>query len=435
MTSPLRRAPRATVALIALVAAGSLAAPAHAQQEPLKVAGIHASPVENAWNSRLHEAMLEADEAGAIEYTFSEGVSGTDYARAMREYAEQGVDLVVGESYAVEREARQVAADYPDVDFVMGSSGEPSGDNFGTFGTWNHEGAYLAGMLAGAMTESDVVGSVGAIPIPEVNMLINAFEAGVMETNPDAKHLVSFIGTFFDPPKAREAGLAQIDAGADILFGERIGTADAAKERGVPSVGSLIDYTERYPDTVFRERDVVLPADPRRGRGRRRRRRARRQELHRLRPHERGRQRHRVHRERAAERCGRGDARATRRDRERRVRGRARHGRPPPDGAVRRSALPARGRDGARRRDRLGEGLRDRRAGGLAGGDRGASRARRRLPGWSQVPRGTGPPRSMRPSPTSAVATAGRPHRPAVRPVRSRACRRSPRTSAGRSRG
>jgi len=133
----------------------------------------------------------------------------------------------------------------------MGSSGEAAGDNFGVFGTWNHDGAYLAGMLAGKMTKSGVVGSVGAIPIPEVNMLINAFAAGVKEVNPDAKHLVSFIGTFFDPPKAREAGLAQIDAGADILFGERIGTADAAKERGIKSVGSLLDYTPRYPDTVF----------------------------------------------------------------------------------------------------------------------------------------------------------------------------------------
>lgn len=220
-------------------------------QDAVKVAGIHASPVENAWNSRLHEAMLEAAADGSIDYVFSEGVSGNDYARAMREYAEQGMDLIVGESYAVEREARQVAADYPDVAFLMGSSGEPDGDNFGTFGTWNHDGAYLAGMLAGRMTTSNVIGTVGAIPIPEVNLLINAFAAGVKDVNPDAEHLVSFIGTFFDPPKAREAGLAQIDSGADILFGERIGTADAAKERGIPAIGSLVDYTERYPETVF----------------------------------------------------------------------------------------------------------------------------------------------------------------------------------------
>ena len=237
--------------ILVSTAAGLALVAGAASAEPLSVAGIHASPVENAWNSRLHEALEEAGAEGVIDYQFSEGVSGTDYPRAMREYAEQGVDLIIGESYAVEREAREVAADYPDTAFVMGSSGEPAGENFGVFGTWNHGGAYLAGMLAGAMTETDTVGSVGAVPIPEVNLLINAFAAGVAETNPDARHLVSFIGTFFDPPQAREAGLAQIDSGADILFGERIGTADAAEQRGVRAIGSLIDYTDRYPDTVF----------------------------------------------------------------------------------------------------------------------------------------------------------------------------------------
>lgn len=236
----------------AALGAMSLAAPSILRaQGAVKVAGVHASPVENAWNSLLHAAMVQADADGAIDYTFSEGVSGTDYPRAMREYAEAGNVLIVGESYAVEREARQVAADYPDTAFLMGSSGEASGDNFGVFGTWNWEAAYLAGMLAGEMTQTGVVGSVGAIPIPEVNMVINGFADGVKAVNPDARHIVSFIGTFFDPPRAREAALAQIDSGADVLFGERIGTADAAQERGIPAIGSLIDYTPRYPDTVF----------------------------------------------------------------------------------------------------------------------------------------------------------------------------------------
>ena len=218
---------------------------------PLKVAAIHASPVENAWNSRIHVAMQEAAADGLIDYTFSEGVAATDYPRAMREYAESGAQLIWGESYAVEAEARQVAADYPETAFLMGSSGGPEGDNFGVFGTRNHEAAYLAGMLAGKMSKTNTFGSVGGYPIPEVNLLINAFRMGVKEVNPDAKFLIGFIGTWFDPPKAKEAALAQIDAGADILFGERIGTADAAKEKGVKSVGSLIDYTPRYPGTVF----------------------------------------------------------------------------------------------------------------------------------------------------------------------------------------
>jgi basic membrane protein A len=250
MTTDIRLSRRALLASAAALSASAFFPAANAAAR-IKVAGIHGSPVENAWNSVLHKALQDAAAEGAIEYVFSEGVSGTDYARAMREYAEQGNQLIIGEAYAVEPEAREVAADYPETAFVLGSSGKESGDNFGVFGTWNHDGAYLAGMLAGKMTKSNIVGSVGAMPIPEVNMLINAFGEGVKAVNPDAKLLISFIGTFFDPPKAREAGLAQIDAGADILFGERIGTADAAKERGIKSVGSLIDYTPRYPDTVF----------------------------------------------------------------------------------------------------------------------------------------------------------------------------------------
>lgn len=218
---------------------------------PVKVAGVHASPVENAWNSRIHAAMQAAAADGLIEYKFSEGVSATDYPRAMREYAEGGAQLICGESYAVENDARAVAADYPQTAFLMGSSGGPAGDNFGVFGTRNHEAAYLAGMLAGKMSKTNTFGSVGGYPIPEVNLLINAFRMGVKEVSPDAKFLVGFIGAWFDPAKAKEAAVAQIDGGADILFGERIGTADGAKERGAKAIGSLIDYTPRYPGTVF----------------------------------------------------------------------------------------------------------------------------------------------------------------------------------------
>ncbi|WP_439124085.1 BMP family protein [Marivita sp.] len=236
-------------------AAATLALPAYIRrvnaQTVVKVAGVHASPVENAWNSRIHLAMQQAADAGLIEYEFSEGVAATDYPRAMREYAESGVQLVWGESYAVEREAREVAADYADTAFLMGSSGGPEGDNFGVFGTRNHEAAYLAGMLAGKMSESNVFGSVGGYPIPEVNLLINAFRMGVSEVNPDASFLNGFIGAWFDPARAQEAAIAQIDSGADILFGERIGTADAAQTKGVKAIGSLIDYTPRYPETVF----------------------------------------------------------------------------------------------------------------------------------------------------------------------------------------
>jgi basic membrane lipoprotein Med (substrate-binding protein (PBP1-ABC) superfamily) len=105
----------------------------------------------------------------------------------------KGIQLIVGESYAAETEARQVAVDYPKTSFLMGSSAGPVAPNFGVFKTLNHEASYLAGMLAGTMSKTGTFGSVGAIPIPEVNNLINAFRSGVKETRPNAKFLVASV--------------------------------------------------------------------------------------------------------------------------------------------------------------------------------------------------------------------------------------------------
>ena len=91
---------------------------------------------------------------------------------------------------------------------------------------------------------------VGGYPIPEVNRLMNAFMTGAKETSPDVKFSVSFIGSWYDPPKAKEAAFAMIDQGADLLYAERFGVSDAAKERGVKAVGNVIDTQADYPGTV-----------------------------------------------------------------------------------------------------------------------------------------------------------------------------------------
>jgi basic membrane protein A and related proteins len=100
------------------------------------------------------------------------------------------------------------------------------------------------------MTKKKSIGMVGGYPIPEVNRLMNAFMAGVKETAPDTKFQVAFIGSWFDPPKAKETAFAQIDAGADLMYAERFGVSDAAKERGVLAIGNVIDTQAEYPDTV-----------------------------------------------------------------------------------------------------------------------------------------------------------------------------------------
>jgi basic membrane lipoprotein Med (substrate-binding protein (PBP1-ABC) superfamily) len=222
-------------------------------QETLKVAGIYTVPVEQQWVSRIHKAAEAAVAAGEIDYTFTENVANTDYPRVMREYAEQGVKLIVGEIFGVEQEAREVAAEYPEVAFLMGSSFMPdaaANPNLAVFDNYIQDASYLTGIIAGAMTKTGNVGLVGGFPIPEVNRLMHAFMAGVKETRPDATFQVSFIGSWFDPPKAKETAFAMIEAGADMMYAERFGVADAAKERGVLAIGNVIDTQADYPETV-----------------------------------------------------------------------------------------------------------------------------------------------------------------------------------------
>jgi basic membrane protein A len=220
--------------------------------DAIKVAAIYTVPVEQQWVSRIHKAANIAKERGDIEYVYSENTSNNDYERVMREYCEAGHKLIVGEVFGVEDAARVVAKDYPDVAFLMGSSFKPDAavPNFAVFDNYIQDASYLSGIIAGAMTKSKNIGMVGGYPIPEVNRLMNAFMAGVKETAADTKFQVAFIGSWFDPPKAKETAFAQIDGGADLLYAERFGVSDAAKEKGVLAVGNVIDTQKDYPETV-----------------------------------------------------------------------------------------------------------------------------------------------------------------------------------------
>jgi basic membrane lipoprotein Med (substrate-binding protein (PBP1-ABC) superfamily) len=221
-------------------------------QAPIKMAGIYTVPVEQQWVSRIHKAAEAAVAAGQADYTFTENTANTDYPRVMREYAEQGVQLIVGEIFGAEAEAREVCAEYPETAFLLGSSFMPdaaANPNLAVFDNYIQDAAYLSGIVAGGMSAGNI-GMVGGFPIPEVNRLMNAFMAGVREVKADAKFQVAFIGSWFDPPKAKETAFAMIDAGADLMYAERFGVSDAAKERGVLAIGNVIDTQADYPETV-----------------------------------------------------------------------------------------------------------------------------------------------------------------------------------------
>ncbi len=237
--------------VVALAASLAVLAPGLAlAQAKLKVAAVYTVPFEQQWVSRLHKALKAAEARGDIEYKASENVSNADYERVMREYATGGNTLIVGEAFAVEAAARKVAKDFPKVSFLLGSSGKPQAPNFSVFDNYIQEPAYLSGMIAGGVTKTNKIGMVGGFPIPEVNRLMNAFMMGAKEVNPKVEFSVSFINSWFDPPKAKEAAFAMIDKGADVMYAERFGVSDAAKEKGKLAIGNVIDTQPQYPDTV-----------------------------------------------------------------------------------------------------------------------------------------------------------------------------------------
>jgi basic membrane protein A and related proteins len=242
---------RALLRLAAASAIGiSALAGTAAAEDKMKVAAIFSTPIEEPWVNQVHEALLKAQAELGVEYKWAESVPSADYARVLREFARGGYKMISGDAFAAEDISRRVAKEFPDVAFVMGSGQGPAEPNFAVFDNWIHEPAYISGMIAGKLTKTNTIGTVAAMDIPEVARLTNAFCSGAKEVNPAVKCKVSFIGSFFDPPKAKEAALAQISAGVDAIYAERFGVIEAAQEKGIVAFSNMSDQASLAPDTV-----------------------------------------------------------------------------------------------------------------------------------------------------------------------------------------
>ena len=192
------------------------------------------------------------DRAG-VEVTHVEGIDPADAERVIRDFASQGYDLIVAHSYDYGDAVARIAKDFPNVYFLHGTA-EGHGANFANYDVPSHEGGYLVGMLAGALTKSNVIGIVNSFDIPSMVMVSEAFKLGVKETNPNAKVMETFVGAWNDAAKGGEAADAQIDSKADFIMamGDHtgLGAIQAAQKRGVLAAGLYADQNAAAPDTV-----------------------------------------------------------------------------------------------------------------------------------------------------------------------------------------
>ena len=218
----------------------------------VSVFGAFATPLEEPWDGAIHAALTAVAADGEISYQHVDDLGTADeMERALRDIiATEDPDVIIGDAFAAEEAVRKVAAEFPDTAFAFGSGGAEQAPNFSVFDNWLQDPAYLAGMLAGGLTKTGTIGVVGAMPIPEVNRIVNAFTAGAQETNPAATVTVSFINSFFDPATAKQAAEAAIAGGADVLFAERDGVIAAAQENGLPVFGMMVDQQAQAPEHV-----------------------------------------------------------------------------------------------------------------------------------------------------------------------------------------
>ncbi len=208
----------------------------------------------------LFQALTRTKDELNIEFDISESVSVADAYTVLSGYAEEGYDILLAHSWYPDA-IKDIAEQYPDV-YILGAGGgtelkvlypppEEVPPNVGHYDTWMHETGYLAGMIAGYMTKTNKLGIVAGYPVENANRYMNGFIMGAKDVNAEVRVLLTWIESWFDPAKAKEAAIAQIEAGADIIYSERPGGEVAAEERGLFCIGQDVDNWELAPEATL----------------------------------------------------------------------------------------------------------------------------------------------------------------------------------------
>ena len=231
----------------------SAAAPAAAAKPaPLKIGFAYVGPVgDGGWTFAHDNARkaLEKQFGDKIATSFVENVpESADAERVFRDLIGQGNKLVFGTTFGYMEPMMKVAAEAKDVKFEH-ATGYKTGENLRTYDSRTYEGAYMAGVIAGAMTKTNTLGVVGSVPIPEVIRNINAFTLGAQSVNAKVKTKVVWVNKWFDPPKETEAATALINGGADVLMQNTDSPAvlKTAQDKGKRAFGWDSDMTAYGP--------------------------------------------------------------------------------------------------------------------------------------------------------------------------------------------
>ena len=223
--------------------------------EKPKVALILGTPRNDlGWSQAGYEGATKLQQEGLIDLTVVDNVTYSSAAvePVVTQFAEQGYDLVIAHSFSYGDALEKLHTRYPDTAFAWAGGVGGSYDNVADYDQPFHEGGYLLGILAGALTETGVLGGTAGFDIPVCHSMLEAFKLGAREIRPDVKMRMTFIGSWVDVEKTKEATLAMADQGADqfISCGVPEGTIPGAVERNATAYGYVVDQSSLAPENI-----------------------------------------------------------------------------------------------------------------------------------------------------------------------------------------
>jgi len=211
---------------------------------------------EGSWDKTVIEALKRAQKSNPhglkINYKLNDAVYGEKAEAVMQLLAKSGrYDIILSNS-AHSDQIKNLRGKYPDIMWVsLGSGNYNTGENHYWYMGRVHQAGYLLGMLAAGMSKTGIVGVVGSFPAEDINDQVNAYRAGARAVKPDAKLKVSFIESWYDPPKAMEATRAQASAGADVIYQLAGEVYDACANSGILCLSKYRDTSSIKPEVVL----------------------------------------------------------------------------------------------------------------------------------------------------------------------------------------
>jgi basic membrane protein A len=235
-----------------------------ARDSSFSVALLTPGPIsDRSWNGGAYEGLMWIRDSLGATVSHIQTKTPADFEENFREYGARGFDLVIGHGFEFQDAARRVAPLFPHTIYAT-TSGSAAGANLAGMTFSFSDASYLAGILAGGMSRSGVLGVIGGTELPPVKESFTAFARGVLEINPRARILTAYIGSWDDVSAGKEQALAQIARGADVIFQNAdaagLGVFQAARERsGIYVIGSNSDQNAVAPSATLGSVVIDLP--------------------------------------------------------------------------------------------------------------------------------------------------------------------------------